>query len=79
MRDETIVFSLESKNNPKNDMLSVYNSLTEKGYDAINQISGYILSGDPTYITTHKDARSIIQRYDRYELLKVLIKFYLTN
>lgn len=79
MRDETIIFSLNNKDNPKNDLVDIYNSLTEKGYDAINQISGYILSGDPTYITTYNDSRSIIQKYDRYELLKILIKFYLTN
>ena len=79
MRDETIIFSLDSKNDPKKDLITVYNSLTEKEYDAINQIAGYILSGDPTYITTHNNARSLIQQYDRYELLKILIKFYLTN
>ena len=79
MRDETITFSLDSDVSTKTILSSVYDSLVAKGYDAINQIAGYILSGDPTYITTHNDARNLIQRVDRYELLKALIKFYLAN
>ncbi len=79
MRDETITFSLSSDINTKTILNSVYDALAAKGYDAINQIAGYILSGDPTYITTHNDARNLIQRVDRYELLKALIKFYLAN
>ena len=79
MRDETITFSLNSDINTKTILNSVYDALATKGYDAINQIAGYILSGDPTYITTHNDARNLIQRVDRYELLKALIKFYLAN
>lgn len=79
MRDETITFSLNSDINTKTILNSVYDALVAKGYDAINQIAGYILSGDPTYITTHNDARNLIQRVDRYELLKALIKFYLAN
>ena len=79
MSDATITFSLANELDPKNVLTSVYDSLVEKGYNAINQIAGYILSGDPTYITTYNDARSLIQKVDRYELLKVLIKFYLVN
>ncbi len=79
MRDETITFSLNSDVSTKTILNSVYDSLVAKGYDAINQIAGYILSGDPTYITTNNDARNLIQRVDRYELLKALIKFYLAN
>ena len=79
MRDETITFSLSSDINTKTILNSVYDALAAKGYDAINQIAGYILSGDPTYITTYNDARNLIQRVDRYELLKALIKFYLAN
>ena len=56
---------------------SVYNSLREKGYNPINQIVGYILSEDPTYITNHNDARTLIRRLDRDELLQVLLKSYL--
>ena len=55
----------------------VYNAMTEKGYNPVNQIVGYIMSGDPTYITTHKNARQLIQDIDRCELLKKLIKNYL--
>ena len=56
---------------------SVYNSLREKGYNPINQIVGYILSEDPTYITNHNGARTLIRRLDRDELLQVLLKSYL--
>ena len=56
---------------------SVYNSLIEKGYNPINQIVGYILSEDPTYITTHNNARSLVRRLDRDELLQAMVKCYL--
>ena len=56
---------------------SVYNSLQEKGYNPINQIVGYILSEDPTYITNHNNARTLIRQLDRDELLQVLLKSYL--
>ena len=56
---------------------SVYSSLREKGYNPINQIVGYILSEDPTYITTHNNARSLIRRIDRDELLAAMVKSYL--
>ena len=79
MKDVTIIFSLNSETDAKTILTSVYDSLISKGYDAINQIAGYVLSGDPTYITTHNDARNMIQKLDRYELLKALIKFYLSN
>ena len=54
-------------------MLTVYNALKEKGYNPISQIVGYILSEDPTYITTHNNARSLIRRLDRDELLLSLV------
>ena len=57
----------------------VYEALKEKGYNPINQIVGYILSEDPTYITTHKNARSLIRRIDRDDLLEVLLKSYLKS
>ena len=56
---------------------SVYNSLQEKGYNPSNQIVGYILSEDPTYITNHNNARTLIRQLDRDELLQVLLKSYL--
>lgn len=58
---------------------SVYQALQEKGYDPINQIVGYILSEDPTYITTHKNARAMIRKVDRDELLQTLVKYYLNH
>ena len=58
-------------------LMSVYEALKEKGYDPINQIVGYILSEDPTYITNHKSARTLICKIDRDELLQVLVKYYL--
>lgn len=81
MSDETITFSLinDRESNTKVILSKVYDALLEKGYNPINQIVGYILSEDPTYITTHNDARNLIKKIDRYEFLRTLIKFYLTN
>lgn len=56
---------------------AVYEALVEKGYNPINQIVGYILSEDPTYITTHNNARSLIRKIDRDELLQELVRSYL--
>ncbi len=58
----------------KRSLQSVYDSLKEKGYNPINQIVGYIISEDPTYITNHNNARAIISKLDRYELLRVLVQ-----
>ncbi len=58
-------------------LTTVYRSLREKGYNPINQIVGYILSEDPTYITNHNNARTLIRKLDRDELLQVLLKNYL--
>ena len=57
----------------------VYEALTEKGYNPINQIVGYLLSEDPTYITNHNNARSLICKIDRDELMQELVQFYLDN
>ena len=57
----------------------VYKALIEKGYNPINQIVGYILSGDPTYITSHNNARSLIRKLERDELLEELVKEYVKN
>ena len=56
---------------------TVYEALEEKGYNPINQIVGYILSEDPTYITNHNSARTLIRKIDRDELLQVLVRYYL--
>ena len=79
MIDETIRFKLQSDSpeEMKEVMKQVYAALKEKGYNPINQIVGYILSEDPTYITTHKNARSLIRKVDRDELLQQLVKDYL--
>ena len=61
----------------KATLMAVYAALKEKGYNPINQIVGYILSEDPTYITTHNNARSLIRKIDRDELLQALLKSYL--
>ena len=60
-------------------LASVYQALQEKGYNPINQIVGYILSEDPTYITTHKNARAMIRKVDRDELLQILVRYYLNH
>ncbi|MBO2527839.1 MAG: IreB family regulatory phosphoprotein [Clostridiales bacterium] len=75
----TIKFTVpEDTNDEMKEILSqVYRSLTEKGYNPINQIVGYILSEDPTYITNHNNARSLICKLDRDELLQELVRHYL--
>ena len=60
-------------------LTSVYQALQEKGYNPINQIVGYILSEDPTYITNHHNARALIRKADRDELLQTLVRYYLTH
>ena len=60
-------------------LCKVYYALKEKGYHPVNQIVGYILSGDPTYITSHKNARSTISKLERDELLEEIVCFYLNN
>lgn len=79
MDDFTRKFSVvDNKNAITREILtSVYDSLVEKGYNPINQIVGYILSEDPTYITNHKNARTLICRLDRDELLRTLVISYL--
>lgn len=57
----------------------VYNAMEEKGYNPVNQIVGYIMSGDPTYITSHKNARSMIMKVERDELVEELLREYIKN
>ena len=58
---------------------AVYSALTEKGYNPVNQIVGYLMSGDPTYITSHKGARSLIMRAERDEIIEVFLVDYIEN
>ena len=58
---------------------AVYNAMREKGYNPVNQIVGYIMSGDPTYITSHNNARSLIMKVERDELVEELLKEYIAN
>ena len=77
--DETMNFKIEKENNERVQEIlkDVYQALEEKGYNPINQIVGYILSGDPTYITSYKDARSKIRTIERDELLEKMVKSYI--
>lgn len=86
MKDNNL-FETQKFSNPEkvirsqaNDILTqVYNALKEKGYNPVNQIVGYILSGDPTYITSYKNARSLISKIERDELLEEMVTYYLNN
>ena len=69
--------ALDSKTQMKEILNSVYNSLMVKGYNPVNQIVGYILSEDPTYITNYNNARSLIRRLERDELLEEFVRFYI--
>lgn len=79
--DETMTFSIEQDHEKEMKILLqiVYEALQEKGYNPVNQLVGYILSEDPTYITTHNSARSIIRKIDRDDLLAELIRSYLDD
>ena len=77
--DKTMSFSVERDKNvkAKEVLKQVYSALQKKGYNPINQIVGYILSGDPTYITSYDDARNLIRKLDRDELLEKLVRNYI--
>ena len=79
MFDQTMTFSVNEDKEAelKKNLTVIYDALVEKGYNPINQIVGYILSEDPTYITTYNNARALIRRIDRDELLQVLVREYL--
>ena len=81
MFDGTRKFAItdDSDAEMKRILTAVYDALREKGYNPINQIVGYILSEDPTYITNHNNARSLIRRIDRDELLQELVRHYLND
>ncbi|MBE6742338.1 MAG: IreB family regulatory phosphoprotein [Ruminococcaceae bacterium] len=80
MTDKTMTFRIGGNDEDvmKDTLTQVFDALQEKGYNPVNQIVGYILSEDPTYITTHKNARSLIRRVDRDELLAEMVKSYLS-
>jgi len=79
INDATITFSIkkEIERQMKNTLTEVYNALLEKGYNPVDQIVGYLLSEDPTYITNFNNARSEIRKIDRDELLKAMVEYYL--
>lgn len=70
---------IEPETGVKVVLSAVYEAMTEKGYNPVNQIVGYIMSGDPTYITSHKNARSLIMKVDRDELVEEMLKEYIKN
>ncbi|HIX33376.1 hypothetical protein B5E65_06280 [Gemmiger sp. An120] len=80
MSEPTAIFSIRDERDQeiRAIMQEVYDALKEKGYNPINQIVGYILSEDPTYITTYKNARSIIRKVDRDDLLQALVRNFIT-
>ena len=67
----------ENKMDVKEVLKLVYEAMTEKGYNPVNQIVGYVMSGDPTYITSHKSARSLIMKVERDEIVEELLKTYI--
>ncbi len=79
MQEPTRSFSIyeDKESEVRNILTGVYDALKQKGYNPINQIVGYILSEDPTYITTYNNARTLIRRIDRDELLQILVRSYL--
>ena len=79
MTDKTIKFDFVDDHDAemRRTLQAVYDALKEKGYNPVSQIVGYILSEDPTYITTHKNARSMLSRVDRYDLLQALVQNYI--
>lgn len=81
MLDKTMTFSVkdEKEIEMKRILTTVYDALRQKGYNPVNQIVGYLLSEDPTYITTHNNARSLIRHVDRDELLQAMVKSYLSD
>lgn len=76
--DPTMEFTGKS-DDATSTIQAVYNALSEKGYAASNQIVGYLISGDPSYITSYKDARNIIQNIDRDELMDIFVSYYLEH
>lgn len=80
-KNNTQYFKVEKEPEIKvSDVLEVvYHALSEKGYNPVNQIVGYIMSGDPTYITSHNNARSLIMKVERDELIEEALTYYINN
>lgn len=78
---DTLVFSYEDEEEKviRENLTLVYDALEEKGYNAVNQIVGYLLTEDPTYITTNKNARSVMRQMDRDDILQVLVRRFLND
>ncbi len=74
-----ITIGKQDESDIRNIIKSVYDALGEKGYDPISQIVGYLLTEDPTYITTHNNARNLIRRIDRFELMQILLRDYINE
>jgi len=78
--EHTVMFKVQAEENKARDiLLQVYAALKEKGYNPINQLVGYLLSGDPAYITSYNNARALIRQLERDELLEELVKNYLAS
>ncbi|MBO8137357.1 MAG: IreB family regulatory phosphoprotein [Desulfotomaculum sp.] len=79
--EDTVMFKVQAEdvNHARDILLKVYEALKEKGYNPINQLVGYLLSGDPAYITSHGNARNLIRRLERDELLEELVRYYLNE
>ncbi len=78
--EQTQKFKIMNKDyDVKSVLVEVYEALKEKGYNPINQIVGYLISGDPAYISNHKNARNVIQQLDQEEILEELVKKYIEN
>lgn len=77
--NNTQYFKVQKENEVvvKDVIHTVYSALTEKGYNPVSQIVGYVMSGDPTYITSHKGARSLIMKVERDEIIEELLRFYI--
>ena len=76
LMDETVLFNFHDKDEKtvQETLTIVYDALHEKGYSAVNQIVGYLLSGDPAYIPRHRDARNLVRRHEREEIIEELIR-----
>lgn len=79
--DETVQFNFDQlkKQTVEETLVTVYDALEEKGYQPVNQIVGYLLSGDPAYIPRHNDARNLIRRHERDEILEELVRHYIES
>ena len=81
MNDNTMMFNVENEKEKRveNILLPVYSALKEKGYNPINQIVGYLMSGDPAYVTSYKNARNLIGKLEREEILEDILEYYINK